>query len=141
MSWNSGFYRFRPDRLRTLVVDLDGLIDSHRKSFDDYRSRTAATYDATRDRPSVEAIYDAFRMILWPVGAAKALHVVAPTFFPIWDTAIANEFRLRLSPGDASAGSYLAWMDLARRFAAGSSLKDPLKAFDEWAYVSFTLRR
>ena len=141
MWWNAGFYRFRPDRLRTLVADLDGLIDSHRAPFDSYRSRSAATYDTNRDRPTVEAMYDDFQTILWPVGAAKALHVMAPTFFPIWDTAIANEFRLRLSPRDESVGSYLAWMDFARRFAAGSSLKDPLKAFDEWAYVSFTLRR
>ena len=93
------------------------------------------------DAAAVEAIYRDFLATLLPVGTAKALHVLAPAFFPIWDTAIASKFGLLLWPAEASVKSYLDLMDLARRFASASRLDDPLKALDEWAYVSFTLRR
>ncbi|MGH2489270.1 MAG: hypothetical protein ACRDFR_06620, partial [Candidatus Limnocylindria bacterium] len=74
-------------------------------------------------------------------GTAKALHVLAPTFFPIWDTAIASGLHLPISPPERSVESYLGLMRIVRTFAAQSRLPDPLKAFDEWAYVRFTLRR
>jgi hypothetical protein len=69
------------------------------------------------------------------------MHVLAPGFFPIWDTAIAKALHLRLSPPERSVESYLELILIARRFAVGSKLPDPLKAFDEWAYVTFTLGR
>lgn len=141
MSWNAGFYRFRPGPVRTLAADLDRLITTHRHQFDEFRARSIATYDEATERKAVESLYREFLAILWPVGTAKALHVLAPSFFPIWDTAIAGGFRLTLSPPERSVESYLDLMRIARSFATGSRLADPLKAFDEWAYVTFTLRQ
>jgi len=94
---------------------------------------------ATADGPAIERTFRAFVAVLWPVGAAKALHVMAPGFFPIWDGAIARAFGLTISPPEASVRSYMRLMEIARRFCEESVLADPLKALDEWAYVRYTL--
>ena len=140
MSWNAGFYRFRPALRQTLIADLNELIARHEPEFSDLAARSAATYDAG-DRPEVERLYQDFVPRLWPVGTAKALHVLVPRFFPLWDTAIANAFGLRLSPPNRSIASYLRLMEIVAEFARRSRLDDPLKALDEWAYVRYTLRR
>ena len=139
MSWNSGFYRFRTERVRSLVEDLEALIARHKPALDAWSERTAASYSAGDDGPAVERVYRDLVDVLWPVGTAKALHVLAPSFFPIWDGSIARAFGLTLSPPSVSVASYLRLMDLAHRFAEASTLSDPLKALDEWAYVRYTL--
>lgn len=141
MSWNSGFYRFRPDLGRELAPALEKLIEEHDAALGSWRDRSAATYDPAVDAADVERVYRAFVQVLWPVGTAKSLHVLAPGFFPIWDQWIARAFRLRLSPPETSVTSYLTLMDIASEFARGSRLADPLKALDEWAYVTYTLKR
>lgn len=141
MSWNGNFYRFHQDRLRTLVADLDSLISTFATPLGQWRTRSAASYEPSVDAKGVELIYRAFVRVLWPVGTSKALHVLSPGYFPIWDQAIARAFHLGLSPQETSVSSYLKLMELASRFARTSRLEDPLKALDEWAYVRFTLQR
>jgi hypothetical protein len=141
MSWNAGFYRFRLDLSRTLLADLDRLIARHDDLLTDVGNRGADTYDPRRDARAVERAYRDFVAVLWPVGTAKSLHVLAPRFFPIWDGSIAQAFRLQLSPPRRSVASYLRLMEIASAFARVSRFEDPLKALDEWAYVRFTLKR
>lgn len=141
MSWNVGFYRFRPDLGRRLALDLDQLIRRHFDFLMGCRAREPGSYAAARDAGAVERAYRDFVAVLWPVGTAKSLHVLAPSFFPIWDASIARAFGLRLSPPSASVSSYLSLMEGATRFARESRISDPLKALDEWAYVTYTLRR
>lgn len=141
MTWNAGFYRFHPDRLRTIVADLNRLINRHEASIAAWRARSAASYDPISDGDRLGQIYSDFVAVLWPVGTAKSLHVLAPRFFPIWDGSIAGALGFSLSPPEASFSSYVKLMDVAARFARDSSFEDPLKALDEWAYVSFTLGR
>ena len=43
MSWNSGFYRFRPSRARTLLEDLDRLVGRHGELLTQFRARSAAS--------------------------------------------------------------------------------------------------
>lgn len=131
MSWNAGFYRFRPGPMRTLAADLDRLIARHRRQFDEFGARSIATYDEAADQNAVETLYREFLAILWPVGTAKALHVLAPAFFPIWDTAIATGLRLPISPPERSVESYIDLLLIVRRFAVRSRFSDPVKAFDE----------
>ena len=139
--WNASFYRPRPALVRTLAADLDRLITDNRAQIEACRTRSVASYDPNVDAPAIEGLYRDFVARLWPVGSAKALHVLAPGFFPLWDDAIAQRFRLQLSPPEASVGSYLALIAIGKRFAMTSSLPMPLKALDEWAYVRFTVPR
>lgn len=41
---------------------------------------------------TVAAIYGQFREVLGPVGAAKALGLLNPRVFPLWDTAIGDAY-------------------------------------------------
>ena len=138
LSWNAAFYRPRPILVRTLVADVERLIYDHVEQLLAFRAGSIATYDETQDSAGVERMFGSFMACLWPVGAAKALHILAPQFFPLWDTAIAKQLGLDLSRG-SSIKSYLRMMCIAQEFARGYQRADPLKALDEWAYVTFTV--
>jgi hypothetical protein len=45
-----------------------------------------------RDRGTAEAIFARFAQVLGPVGAAKALGLLHPTVFVMWDTEIARRY-------------------------------------------------
>ena len=141
LSWNASFYRPRPRLIQTLVADLDLLIAEHEVALERYRTLDLRDADLALEHKTLNALYRAFVAVLWPVGTAKALHVLAPGFFPLWDRPIAQRLHLRLSPPEASIGSYLELMAIAQTFARSTAMADPLKALDEWAYVSFTVPR
>jgi hypothetical protein len=93
------------------------------------------------EESAVADIYGAFREFLGPVGAAKALGLPHPRFFPLWDSKIAihyvgHSFR-------QADDSYVDFMRCCseqctaavseREF--GESL---LKTIDEWNYCIWT---
>jgi hypothetical protein len=139
LSWNAGFYRPRPWLAQSLVDDLDRIVSAHAPAIDRFRVHDIRTFDAEGDSQSIVTLYEAFLDTLWPVGAAKAMHMLAPSFFPLWDDAIARRFHLQLSPPSKSIASYLELISIGQRFGLASNLPNPLKAFDEWAYVTFTV--
>jgi hypothetical protein len=55
------------------------------------------------DRPLVLALFAAFEQELGAVGTAKALNVLAPNFFSLWDNAIAYGYGVVI----ASHGYFL----------------------------------
>lgn len=100
LNWNWDFYRFgqSPEPLdfeklekcigKNCVIinsfrgrDLPTLSEkdeqSIKKLFNDFLEATTLVSDKIKDRKS-------------PVSVAKALHVLAPTFFPLWDSSIAE---------------------------------------------------
>ena len=90
-------------------------------------------------------VFRDFAAVLGAVGVAKALHVLAPTFFPLWDNKIANEYGIRLEyVGKVENGfwwgRYMDFMEIRRMQVAalGSTVSSPLKALDEWDYMRFT---
>jgi hypothetical protein len=68
--------------------DLGQIITAEWKTIGDFRARSLTTLIGV-DRPAILQLFGLFRSKLGPVGAAKALHVLPPTFFPLWDQAIA----------------------------------------------------
>lgn len=101
-----------------------------------FRERSLATLDKV-DEPEVRRLFGAFRAKLGPVGAAKGLHALAPTFFPMWDNDIARGY------GVSTEGGYFQFMLLAKQrlmglpadLIPGLSL---VKAFDEYNYYRFS---
>ncbi len=77
------------------------------------------------------------------MGAAKALHLLAPRFFPLWDRAIAKAYGLPLGERGKNAARYHRFMAIAKRQcedlggerAVGQNL---LKALDEYNYCRYT---
>ena len=79
-----------------------------------------------------------------PVSVAKALHMLAPRFFPLWDNAIAAAYGYDYSENPAE--KYVAFMadmaqlgDALRHFVPPSDLS-LAKVLDEYNYGKFTKR-
>ncbi len=139
-TWNKAYYQFRPPD-KDHIERLEHLVDRHLRIITTLRgvrlsSRTANAGD-------LAPLFEDFELLLGPVGAAKALHVLAPTLFPIWDRTIANAYRCALTSRGTNATKYLRFMELTaqqcdRLEASGDSPADLVKALDEWNYVNFT---
>jgi hypothetical protein len=133
---NQQYYRFRPDEARNLRGELEPLIAAECKTLLEFRAHALSTLTRT-DEPAVLRMFELFRSKLGPVGAAKALRVLAPAFFPLWDTATAY--------GVSTEHGYFQFMLLTKQQVA-SLPKDfairetsgLLKALDEYNYCKHT---
>ena len=98
LTWNNAFYRyglFDYDKLEECISNNLNLLDK-------YRKRDILDYSSTDDE-AVKCLFQQFLVALQmcegkkknakrPVGVAKALHLLAPAFFPIWDDKIAHAY-------------------------------------------------
>jgi hypothetical protein len=66
------------------------------------------------DEQPLLAVFPGFEAALGPVGAAKALHLLAPRFMPLWDRSIANESTGPLGRMGTNARPYLKFMQVSR---------------------------
>jgi hypothetical protein len=135
---NRQYYRFRPDEALTLRERLEPLIAAELTAILRIRSRRIATLTSA-DEPTVRRLFDCLRPELGPVGTGKALHVLAPNFFPLWDNTIASDFY-RVS---TDANGYIQFMILVKEQVV--NLPDELapgltalKAIDEYNYLRMT---
>jgi hypothetical protein len=81
--------------------------------------------------------------VLGPVGAAKALHLLAPRFFPLWDRAIARAFGFRLGKVGSNGPRYWSFMlDVKRQCLKlndqFAECPNVLKWIDEYNYCMYT---
>lgn len=69
--------------------------------------RTVRLQEAMLDdfRRQVIELYDSFQPIVRYIASAKLLHLICPTFFPLWDNPIANGLRAQYYIGGYSAFS------------------------------------
>jgi len=116
LTWNQAAYRYDP-------FDFSRLEDFLRREktvLDTFRARSIDTFDLARDEAGILAIFnDALESLRSkkkekrsPVAVAKALHTIAPRFFPIWDRKIAAGLRCLWNDSGEAAGKYL---DLIRQ--------------------------
>jgi hypothetical protein len=78
-----------------------------------------------------------------PVSAAKALHILAPNVFPLWDTTIAEKWGCKWPSTSKAVESYIEFMRRNRRVVKElivqhrkKNKKEPiLKMLDECAFV------
>lgn len=143
-TWNRAYYQYfrfnqrhfaEIDRLLTEYKDI---IISRFRSFSSY----SFSYDDKRD---VEVIFAAFENVLGPTGASKALHLLAPRFFPLWDGAIAKAYGCAFKPRGRNAAGYRRFMEIAHSQCSHlqTSLPDNanlLKLLDEYNYCKYTKR-
>lgn len=125
-----------------------------------YRRKNILDYSPSDDR-HVSQLFQEFLCALEvstagqvkqsPVATAKALHLLAPAYFPLWDETIAREYGCDYSNSRLAtdrAAQYLKFMKLCQRIAARfappigipATGKTLLKVIDEYNYVKFTER-
>jgi hypothetical protein len=139
---NRQYYRFNPDKAVNLREKLEPLIAADLTTVLGFRSRSIATLTRSADEPTVRRLFGRFRPELGPVGTGKALHVLAPNFFPLWDNTIASDFY----GVSTDANGYFQFMTLVKQQVV--NLPDELatgltalKAIDEYNYLRMAKRK
>lgn len=141
-TWNSAYYRYHPNGTADYAI-IEDLIARHGDWLDGAAHRTITSLTAADEEP-LRAVFGDFEVSLGPVGAAKALHLLAPRFMPLWDRAIAAEYVGELGRVGTNGRRYLQFMRQCREqsIAAGGGAAvaygNILKSLDEYNYCAFT---
>ena len=145
LTWNRRFYigKETPDFDAQHIKDIDGLLGRYGDALAGYRARSIESLRED-EQATIESMFDDFDRILGPVGAAKALHVLAPRFFAIWDRSVAQAASLYLKKRGRNATLYWRWMLLTQSVCqdvGGEAVWGPglLKRIDEFNYCRYTL--
>ncbi len=149
LTWNQAFYRYGPFDFQR----LEDCITNNWPTIESFRSRDIFGYSPTDDL-AVAGLFDSFLAALQlcegkkrgtgsPVAVAKALHLLAPSFFPLWDAKIASAYgcHYTVAPADAYIGFTRRIKQLAeavRTFGDATGGKTLLKLIDEYNYARFT---
>lgn len=148
LTWNQAFYRYG-------LLDfgkLEACIAGNMRALEAYRTRTILDYTANDD-PQITALFHDLLAALAiaegsrkgrqsAVAAAKALHLLAPGFFPLWDREIARAYDCEYS--EQPSAQYLAFTKMMQRTAHALRAvtvpegKTLLKLIDEYNYAKFT---
>lgn len=140
-TWNRARYRyskFDADHFS----DIDTLLRGYRSKLVGLRRRRIETLKP-HEKATMMDMFEAFEVVLGPVGTAKALHLLAPHFFPLWDRKIAKEYRVPLVKAGSNGERYWRFMLISQRQcralrSAGRVRFNPLKALDEYNYCRYT---
>lgn len=150
LTWNQALYRYGSfdfDRLEKCIRENMPLLEK-------YRTRSILDYSSSDDQ-DVSHLFREFLIALEisdgskagtqsPVATAKALHLLAPDYFPLWDDKIARAYGCRYSYSPVA--KYLAFMGVCKRIAATlqpamdghNTGKTLLKLIDEYNYAKYT---
>lgn len=161
-TWNSAFYRAR----KLNYSQIESAVNRNKRKLNECRIRNIISV-SDLDIAEIEPLYNdmlsaleikktgidsenGVRIIKSPVSAAKALHLLCPDFFPLWDRSIANAYGCKWKSTEDSFDSYLRLMikcekqviDLSKEGKTPLVLHDVtiLKLIDEYNYVMFTLK-
>jgi len=94
-TWNEAYYRTKPfnGTFNDYMGRLNELIQQHRDIWSSCREKSILNFQPD---PSLKPVFDDFEALLGPVGAAKAMHLLAPQFFPLWDRKITRTYNIHL---------------------------------------------
>jgi hypothetical protein len=148
LTWNQAFYRYGSFDFGK----LEECIAHNMIALEGYRARTILEY-TPKDQPHISDLFAQFLVALAiangtkkgaqsPVAVTKALHLLAPCFFPLWDKKIAQVYGCGYSQRPLE--KYIEFMKLSQDMAcrlqsvilpAGKTL---LKLIDEYNYAIYT---
>lgn len=150
LTWNQAFYRYGSfdfDRLEKCIRENMPLLEK-------YRTRSILSYSSNDDK-DVSLLFQEFLISLEiadgskagtqsPVATAKALHLLAPDYFPLWDDKIARAYGCHYSYNPVA--KYLAFIKLCKQIAATlqpamdgqDTGKTLIKLIDEYNYAKYT---
>lgn len=121
LTWNNAAYRYE-----TFDFDkLEEFLEANRTELESFRDRRIETFSPNADSAPVkdmfgktlEALATTKNKKRSPVGVAKALHLIAPNFFPLWDQAIAKGANCHWTSKDPSS-QYIAFIDYTQKVSA-----------------------
>jgi hypothetical protein len=154
--WNGAFYRygnFDEESLETCLRENEAMLSA-------FREREIASFCEADEAETVK-LFTAVSKALGrksdgvesPVSAGKALHLLAPNFFPLWDQYIAPSYDCPYV-GELASMAYIAFTRRIRAIAVKLtaelvndgdvekewlSRKPLLKRIDEFNYMKYTV--
>lgn len=138
-TWNSAYYRYHRSDMTKHFKKIDFLYEKDTRVLRSYRRRTIENF-VDGEEPKVRRLFAEFEGVLGPVGAAKALHLLAPSFFPLWDRAIAQHYKTALGKKGTNGERYCRFMKIVRaqQLVLKGRCSHILKRIDEYNYCKFT---
>ena len=122
LTWNAAFYT----KYGSFNFDsLELFIKKNLEELKTFSKRNILSYATTDDEP-VQRLFDELmeatssikRSARTPVGTAKALHLLAPDFFSIWDNTIARKYGVHWSVDSSEAPQlYVRFQNLTNQLA------------------------
>lgn len=148
LTWNQAFYRYG-------IFDFDKLEECITENFqkiESFRNRDISSL-SNSDEDAIKDLFNKFLEALQidsgnvqgrksPVSVAKALHLLAPKFFPLWDTKIARAYKCYYNENPAE--SYVSFCKITKDMAdevenyISRSDKTVIKLIDEYNYSKYT---
>jgi hypothetical protein len=140
-TWNKARYQYKKFDAAHFA-DIDALLSRYRRELARLR-RKSLEHLPDREKPGVVQLFESFEAVLGPVGAAKALHLLAPRLFPIWDRTIAEKYGVQLAKAGSNGDRYWRFMAITgnqcrRLRSAGKFRGNALKGIDEYNYCKHT---
>jgi len=149
LTWNQAFYRYGSFDFAL----LEEALRKNMKAIEGFRGRNIRSLVET-DEPAIKQLFleflEALRIkegtkkgLKSPVGAGKALHILAPDFLPLWDDKIARAYGMYYKPYPEQ--KYLVFAYKMQRLAQDLDPHVPadcgrtfLKLIDEYNYAKYT---
>jgi hypothetical protein len=140
-TWNKAYYQYHKfDNAH--FASVEKLLVQHRAELLSWRHQTINNVSG-EDRTAMSTVFRAFELVLGPVGAAKALHLLAPQLFPLWDRAIAKAYGLALGTAGSNGNRYWKFLlivqhQCSRLAPQDAACENLLKSIDEYNYCKHT---
>lgn len=147
ISWNKVYYQ----RGEFNYSGLESMLGQYMHYFNYFRSIHIREYSVYQSR-QIEYIYKLIQSplevtrkgapIRAAVSTAKALHVISPNFFPLWDNAIAEYYDCDYAANGAA--TYTKFISIMKQFAfivegwGVQKSKSVLKLIDQYNYAAIT---
>lgn len=139
LAWNAAFYT----KYGSFDFDLlEHCIEKHLLTLRKYEQRNIFSYTQNDDliiqelfTDFLEALKSVKKTGRTPVGVAKALHLLSPEFFSLWDDNIAKEYKVLWVTSDKSPQLYVKFQAITLEIARGivESYKNQYNVTDEVA--------
>ncbi len=122
LTWNQAAYRYGSFDF----ADLEQFLRRNQKVLVPLRERKIETFRAEKDAAIIGSLFvEALKALAYskqrkttPVGVAKALHTLAPAFFPIWDGDIAKGCGCNWLTSKQSPEKYITYMGYTQEAVA-----------------------
>ena len=148
LTWNQAFYRYG-------IFDFDKLekcITNNFNKIENFRNRDLSRLEDS-DEDDIKELFVKFLEALQiasgrrqgtksPVAVAKALHLLAPNFFPLWDNNIARAYGCYYDENPAE--KYVSFCKITKALVdkvtsfISRSEKTLIKLIDEYNYSKYT---
>jgi len=142
-TWNHSYYqRLGIPFDAAHFTAIERLLTDHDQALARFAKRSIASVTPA-DEGSVRALYHEFEDVLGQTGASKALHILAPRFFPLWDGPIAAVAYGLYARDDRDYWRLVCATAAQVASVGGEAVlgRNPVKAIDEYNYCRYTLKR